>query len=125
MSSLIVCYQLDCHAYLTQSVTRKTCHSWFSVAQVASDRALQLGRALSQYLGQVLQVVTGGDTEFPHKVLGSTLQVSVVFAVVLVLGSTEIGVGGDGRGALEALQAGFGLGLGVRVELALAEELVG
>lgn len=95
------------------------------VAQVAPDRALQLGRALSQHLGQVLQVVTGGDTEFPHKVLGGALQVAIVLAVVLLLGSAEVGVGRDGRGALEALQAGLGLGLRVGVVLALAEELIG
>lgn len=99
--------------------------SYCLVAQVAPDCALQLGRALSQHLGQVLEVVAGGDAEFPHKILGGGLQVAVILAVVLLLGSAEVGVGGDGRGALEALQAGLGLGLRVGVVLALAEELVG
>jgi hypothetical protein len=73
---------------------------------------------------QVLQVVAGRDAEFAHKVLGRALEVAVVLPAVVLLGPAKVGVGRDGAGALEALEAPLGLGLRARVEGALAEELV-
>lgn len=79
---------------------------------------------------QVLQIVTGRDTELADKVACRALQVAVVAVVeraagTILLGPAKVGIAGDGGGALEALQAGLGFRLCTRVEGGAAEELVG
>ena len=92
--------------------------------QVIPNSPLQPAGAFTQQMRQVLQVVTGRNTELADEVLGRALEIAVVLSRVLVLRPAEVGVGRDGAGSLEPLEAGLGLGLGVGVEGALAEELV-
>lgn len=58
---------------------------------------LQLGRSLTNKMGQVLQIITGGDTKATDKVLGCVLEVSVtvINSWELVLGPAEVGIAGD------------------------------
>ena len=91
-------------------------------------QTLQLTRPLPQHLRQILQIIPGRDAKLAHEIPRRALQVAVVAILVhlqrLVLGPAEIRVAGDGRRALEALQPGFGFGLGGRVEGGAAEEFV-
>ena len=93
-------------------------------AKVGADSALKLSSTLAQHVGQVLQIVTGRDTKLANKVLGGSLEIAVILLSLLLFGPAKIGVGRNGRGTLEALQPGLGLGLRVGVKAALAEELV-
>lgn len=96
-----------------------------SAAEVGPDGALQLRGALAEGAAQVLEVVAGRDAEAADKVLGGRLEVAVVVdGRVVLVGPAEVGVGRDGRGALEALEARLGLGLGVGVVVAPAKVLV-
>lgn len=109
-----------------QSSTNHRNHS--SVVQVIPNGTLQLRRALAQHTRQVLQIISSGDAELAHKVLCRSLQVAVVLnatGALLVFGTAEVGVGGNGLRAFEALQACFGLILCGRVVGAFAEEFVG
>lgn len=63
-----------------------------SAPQVAPDGALQLGSALAKDLGEVLQIVTGRDTELPDKVLGGSLEIAVVLGGLVFVGTAEVGV---------------------------------
>lgn len=63
--------------------------------KVSPNSPLQFTSSLAEQVGQVLQVVAGRDTELAHKVLGGRFQVAVLLARVLLLGASEVGVGGD------------------------------
>jgi hypothetical protein len=63
--------------------------------QIIPDSPLQLGRALAEHAGQILEVVTRRDAEFAHKVLCGGLEVAVVFFGGVVFWAAEVGVGGD------------------------------
>jgi hypothetical protein len=95
-----------------------------NLTQIIPNSPLQPPRPLADQVRQVLEVVAGRDAELADEVLGRALEVAVVLARVVLLGAAEVRVGRDGAGALEPLQALLGLGLRVRVEGALAEELV-
>ena len=101
-----------------------------SAVQVTPDRTLQARADLTHGGAQTLQVVGGSNAKSAHEVARGRLHVTVAGAAVtavlgqVVLGPAEVGVAGDAGRALEALQARLGLGLRVRVEGALAEELV-
>lgn len=80
--------------------------------QIPPHSPLQLARALTEGLREILDVIRRRDAEAPHDVLGRALQVAVVAQVghaaraalrLVVLGSSEVCVRGDRRGALEAL----------------------
>lgn len=93
--------------------------------EVAPDGALEAGSAFAESLGELLQVVAGRDAKLADQVLGSALEVAVVVGRAnVLLGPAEVGVGRDGRRALEALQPRLRLGLNRRVEVTLAKELI-
>lgn len=99
-----------------------------SVLQIIPDSPLQLRRPIPQHTRQILQIIPSRDPKPPHNVLRRALQIAILARRawhLLVFGTAEVGVGGDGLGAFEALQTGLGFGLGVRIEAALAEEFVG
>lgn len=58
---------------------------------------LQLGRSLTDKMGQVLQIITGGDTKPTDKVLSGVLEISitVINSGELILGPAEVGIAGD------------------------------
>jgi len=59
---------------------------------------------LSDQLRNILEVVSSCDTELPNEVLGSTFQITTVFAIGTVLfRPAEICVTRDGGGTFEAL----------------------
>lgn len=93
-------------------------------AEISADGSLQPCGALADDVAQVLQVITGRDAEAAHKVLGSGFEVSIVFAHILILRTTKVGVGRDGCGALEALKSCLGLGLCVGVVVTATKVLV-
>jgi hypothetical protein len=80
---------------------------------------------LTQHLRQVLQIITSRNTKFAHEVLCGTLQITIIFTSIFILGSSEVCVRGDGGRSFETLKSLLGFGLGVGVECAFAEELVG
>jgi hypothetical protein len=98
------------------------------VVKVVPNRTLQLGSTIAQHARQVLEIIASGDTELADEIFGGSLEITVVFdasSALLVLGAAEVGVGGDGLGAFEALQACLGFGLRGRVVGAFAKEFVG
>ena len=98
------------------------------VVKVVPNRTLQLGSTIAQHARQVLEIIASGDTELADEIFGGSLEITVVFdasSALLVLGAAEVGVGGDGLGAFEALQACLGFGLRGGVVGAFAKELVG
>jgi hypothetical protein len=93
--------------------------------EIIPNSPLQLSRPLTHEIRQILQVVPSRDAKLAHEVLGGGFQIAVlVGAGFIVFVTAKVGIGGDGAGALEALQSGLGLGLRVGVEGSLAEELV-
>ena len=98
------------------------------VVKVVPNRTLQLGGTVAQHARQVLEIIAGGDTELANEVFRGSLEIAVVLdtsSTLLVLGAAEVGVGGDGLGAFEALQARLGFGLRGWVVGAFAKEFVG
>lgn len=94
--------------------------------RVTSRLTLQLSRSFANKMGQVLQIITGGDTEATDKVLGCVLKVSVtvIDSRELILGPAEVGIAGDRGRAVEGLEPLLGFRLGIGVETVTAEELV-
>jgi hypothetical protein len=98
------------------------------VVKVVPNRTLQLGGTVAQHARQVLEIIAGGDTELANEVFRGSLEIAVVLdasSALLVLGAAEVGVGRNGLGAFEALQACLGFGLRGGVVGAFAKELVG
>lgn len=81
-----------------------------SAAQIAANGALKLAGSFAKHLLQVLEVIAGRDAKFADKVLGRSLNVAVLLRLLLIV-TAKVGIGRNGRGALEALQACLGLGL--------------
>lgn len=93
------------------------------VAKVRSDGSLEPGGHLARHLCQVLEIITGRDAKLAHKVLGRRLEIAILL-LRLILRSSKVSIGRDGTRALEALESGLGLSLGVGVKGTLAEEFV-
>lgn len=91
--------------------------------QIIPNSTLQPLCSLSQHLRQIIQVISCRDTKLPHKVLSRTLQIPIILFRVLFLPS-KVGVRRNGTCTLKTLQTLLGFRLCVRVEGALAEELV-
>lgn len=92
--------------------------------EITSNSTLKPRGTLAQHLRQILQIITSRDTKFAHKVLSSTLQITIIFTSIFLLGSSEVCVRGDGGRSFETLKSLLGFSLGVWVECAFAEELV-
>lgn len=77
-------------------------------------------------MGQVLDVVTGGDTEASNKVLSRVLQVSVtvINRRKVILGPAEVGIAGDRSGTIKFSKSLLSLRLSVGVEAVTAKELI-
>lgn len=89
---------------------------------------MQLLRPLTRHTDQILQIIPRRGPEPADEIPRRALQVAVVAVLVrlrqVIVRASKVRVRGDGRGALEALQPGFGLGGRGRVEVVAAEELV-
>lgn len=92
--------------------------------QITPNRSLQSVARLAQQGTDVLQIISRLDTKLPDKVLGSTLQISILFFACLFRPS-KVSIRGNGSLPFEALQSGFRFRLRVTVESATAEELIG
>ena len=98
------------------------------ILQIIPDSTLQLRCPIPKHTRQILQIIASGNPEAPHNVLGRGLEIAVLASsagTLFVFWTAKVCVGGDGLGAFETLQAGFGFGLGGWIEAAFAEELVG
>jgi hypothetical protein len=75
---------------------------------------------------QVLDVVTGGDTESSNKVLSCVLQVSVtvINRRKVILGPAEVGIAGDRSGTIKFSEPLLGFRLSVGIEAVAAKELI-
>lgn len=72
--------------------------------QITPYRKLQLCRRRARHLRQILDIIARLHPKLAHKVLGRRLEVVVLPDLeFFFLRSAEVGVGGDGGGALEAL----------------------
>lgn len=96
---------------------------YYLASEIGANGTLKLGGTLTQHMGQILQVIAGGDAEFADKVLRSRLEIAVVFFNFL-LWSPKVGIGRNRRRAFEPLQSSLGFGLSIGVERSLAEVLV-
>lgn len=74
-----------------------------SRVQIVPYSPLQLTRPVAQHTRQILNIIPRGNPKLPHKVLGRRLQIPIIALGNLIFRTAEIGVRGDGRGALEAL----------------------
>lgn len=63
-----------------------------SAAQIRADGTLEPRGALAKYMAQVLEVITGRDTKLAHEILGSRLEVPIVFFDFFI-GAAKVGVG--------------------------------
>lgn len=88
---------------------------------------LELRGSFANEVRQVLDIVTGGNTEAADKVFGRSLHISV--AVIhrgsLILGPAEVGIAGDRSRAVKVLETRLGFSLSSGVEALTPEELVG
>jgi len=95
-----------------------------SVPKISSNSTLQPRSTFSKRGRKIVDVISRRDTKLADKVLGRGLEVAVVL-LGLGLRAAKVGVGRDGGGTLEALEASLGFGLHGGVVGTLAEEFVG
>lgn len=88
---------------------------------------LQLRRAVSKNMGQILKVIARRNAKATHKVPGSALQVAVrvIHWRKVVFGPAEISVTRNRSGAVELTKAILCFRLCCRVESLPAEEFIG
>ena len=100
--------------------------SLHSTVQIPRHSTPQLPSTLASNIDQILQIITSSKTHLPDEILCCSLDIAVVATLTdhVLFRSTEVSIAGDGGGAFETLQALFGFGLSLWVEVVAAEELI-
>lgn len=131
--------RLSCHAMPHQDIQTphfRTCltphptHSPYTpiitlTVQKRPHSPSQLISRLPSQRSHILQIISRRNAKLPNKVLRRALKITILATRTnLIFVTTKVGIARDGRGALEPLEAPFGFGLRIGVELVAPEEFV-
>lgn len=70
--------------------------------QVTPDGTLKLRGTLAHHGGQIIKVIASRDTKSSDKILGCGLEIAVLFFYNIILRSSEVCVGRNGRCTFKA-----------------------